>query len=252
MRIVVWPSVISQPAAPRCVRRTRAPGLRARVMLRARGEMAIASAAAPGISGAAGDLPRLDQLDPHVVGRLHERDARAVRILDRPLEQAGAEPLEPLDVGFEVRRVEAEMLEAVVRARVARAQALVGARAGDVDVHAAVLALAADEAIAEHPRLVARDLEVERSHVPVGRLARIGRLEMDVVDPECHDRCPPSLTAISCSRLPRARAASGCAFSLWNVVQDLCIYTRNRGCDDGSTGWADDPHHGRGARDRRG
>jgi len=82
--------------------------------------MAIASAAAPGISGAAGDLPRLDQLDPHIVGRLHERDARAARILDRSLEQAGAEPLEPLDIGFEMRRVEAEVLEAVVRARVAR------------------------------------------------------------------------------------------------------------------------------------
>src|SRR5512132_2469401 len=160
MRIVLRPSVISQPAAPRCVRRTReprAPVLRARVMLRARGAMAIASAAAAGVAGAAGDLPRLDQLDPHVVGRLQERDARAVRILDRPFEEPGAELLEPLDVGFEVRRVEAEVLEPVMHARVTRAQTLVGARAGDVHVHAAVLALAADEAIAEHPCLVARD-----------------------------------------------------------------------------------------------
>src|SRR5258705_12610077 len=99
--------------------------------------MAIASAAAPGISGAAGDLPRLDQLDPHVVGRLHERDARAVRILDRSLEQAGAEPPEPLGGGFEMRRGEAETLEAGARARVARAHAPVGARAGVVRVHAA-------------------------------------------------------------------------------------------------------------------
>src|SRR5258705_13988374 len=34
---------------------------------------------------------------------------------------------------------------------------------------------------------------------------------------------------MSCSHLPRPRAASGCAFSLWNVVQDLCIYTRSGG-----------------------
>src|SRR5262245_28296849 len=203
MRIVVWPSVISQPAAPRCVRRTRAfrrAGLRACVMRRVPGLMATASAAAEWLAGAraAGDLAGLDQLDPHVVGRLHERDAPSVRHLDRPLEQAGAEPLEPPDIGLEIHRVEAEVLEAVMGAGVAGAQALVSARAGDVDVHAAVLALAADEAIAEHPGLVARDLEVERPHVPLGRLARIWCLEMDVIDPECHGRCPPSLTAISC------------------------------------------------------
>src|SRR4029453_11976733 len=138
MRIVVAPSVISQPAAPRCVRRTRAlpaPGLGARVLRPPRGLMAIASAAAEGLAGAAGDLPRLDQLDPHVVRRLHERDARAVRVLNWSFGGGGAEPLEPFDVGFEVHRVEAEVLEAVVRARVAGAQALVGARAGDVDGH---------------------------------------------------------------------------------------------------------------------
>src|SRR5215510_2414417 len=92
MRIVVWPSVISQPAAPRCVRRTRAlrrAGLRARVMRRVPGLMATASAAAEWLAGAraAGDLAGFDQLDPHVVGRLHERDARAVRNLDRPLDR---------------------------------------------------------------------------------------------------------------------------------------------------------------------
>src|SRR6185436_10353610 len=160
MRIVVWPSVISQPAAPRCVRRTRAPrapGPRACVMRRVPGLMATPSAAAEwlGRAGAAGDLPGLDQLDAHVVRRLHERDAPAVRHLDRALEQTGSQPLEPPDVGLEVRRVEAEVLEAVMGAGVAGAQALVGARARDVDVHAAVLALAADEAIAEHPGFVA-------------------------------------------------------------------------------------------------
>src|SRR5881628_1092435 len=87
---------------------------------------------------------------------------------------------------LEVRRVEAEVLEPVVGARVARAQALAGARAGDVHGHPAVLALAADEAIAEHARLVAHDLEVEGSHVPLGRLPRIGRLQVDVVDAERH------------------------------------------------------------------
>src|SRR5258705_3851483 len=38
---------------------------------------------------------------------------------------------------------------------------------------------------------------------------------------------------MSCSHLPRPRAASGCAFSLWNVVQDLCIYTRSGGATMG-------------------
>src|SRR5262245_27923649 len=121
MRIVVWLSVISQPAAPRCVRRTRAtraPGLRARVMRPARRAMTAAPAAAEGLAGAAGDVPGFDQLDAHVVGRLHEGNAPAVWDLDRPLEQAGAQSLEPPDVGLEVRRIEAEMLEAVVCARV--------------------------------------------------------------------------------------------------------------------------------------
>src|SRR5262245_1395831 len=162
MRTVVSPSVISQPAAPRCVRRiraSRATGLRARVMRPARAVMAVTSAAAEGLAGAAGDLPGLDQLDPHVVGRLHESNAPAVWNLDRPLEQAGTQSLEPPDVGLEIRRIEAEVLEAVMRARVARAQTLVGAGSGDIDVHAAVLALAADEAVPERACLIARDLE---------------------------------------------------------------------------------------------
>src|SRR5262245_41090680 len=88
-------------------------------------------------------------------------------------------------------RVEAEVLEAMVRHRVAGAEALVGARAGDVDRDAAVLALTADEAIAEHPRLVADDLELERLLVPLGGLARIRCFQVDVVDPERHGSCLP-------------------------------------------------------------
>src|SRR5262249_1583934 len=119
MRIVVWPSVISTPAAPRCVRRTRAlrrAGLRARVMRRVPGLMATASAAAEWLAGAraAGDLAGFDQLDPHVVGRLHERDARAVRNLDRPLEQAGAGPPQPPDIWLEIHPAEAQVLRARV------------------------------------------------------------------------------------------------------------------------------------------
>src|SRR5262245_66594597 len=93
----------------------------------------------------AGDLPRLDQLEPDIVRSPHERDARAVGHLDRSLQQASAKAFEPLDVGLQLRGVEAEVLEPVVRARVARAEALAGARAGDVDGNAAVLALAAHE-----------------------------------------------------------------------------------------------------------
>src|SRR5213594_626189 len=179
VRITRWPSVISQPAAPRCVSRTSAPR-------RSRFTRCPAMTASAAAARSAGHLPRLDQLDPDVVGRPHEGDTRPVGNLYRPFQQAGAEALEPRDVGLEVRRVEAEVLEPVVGARVARAQALAGARAGDVHGHPAVLALAADEAIAEHARLVAHDLEVEGSHVPLRRLPRIGRLQVDVVDAERH------------------------------------------------------------------
>src|SRR5438552_18647143 len=119
--------------------------------------MAAASAAAAGDA----DLARLDQLDARVVGRPHERDPRTVGILDRPFQQPGAQSLEPLDVGLEVGRVEPEVLEAVVGAGIAGAELLTRARAGDVDRHPAVLALAADEPIAEDAGVVARDLEVE-------------------------------------------------------------------------------------------
>src|SRR5438128_10417169 len=112
--------------------------------------MAIASAAARGAR-----LPRLDQLDPDVVGRPHERDPWAVGDLDRPLQQAGAEALQPLDVGLEVRRVESEVLEPVVGARVAGAQALTRARPRAGHAHAAALARAADEAMPENARLLA-------------------------------------------------------------------------------------------------
>src|SRR5438128_2932551 len=176
-----WPSVISQPAAPRCVSRTSAPGplrfTRARAMT--------ASAAAAGAA-----LARLDQLDPDVVGRPHERDARPVRDLDGPLQEASAQALEPLDVGLEVRGVEPEVLEPVVGARVPRPEALARARTRDGHAHSAVLALAADEAVAEDARLVAHDLEVEGPHVPLRGLPRVGRLQVDVVDAERHDAPP--------------------------------------------------------------
>src|SRR5262245_16157422 len=57
----------------------------------------------------------LDQLDPAIVRRPQERDAGAVRDLGGAFEEAGAQALEPGDVGLEMLGVEAEMLEAVVR-----------------------------------------------------------------------------------------------------------------------------------------
>src|SRR5262249_1819739 len=102
-------------------------------------------------AGAAGDGPALDQLHAHVVGGLDEAAARGVGDLARPLQQAGAEPFEALDVRLEVVRVEAEVLEAVVGGGVTGAQPLVGAGARDVD-RGAVLALAAHEAVAEYTR----------------------------------------------------------------------------------------------------
>src|SRR5438445_4424245 len=131
--------------------------------------MLLATAARP-----APDLARLHQLEPRVVGPLQERDPRTVGNLDRALEEPGAEAGQPRDVGLDVRRVEAEVLEAVVRRGIARAELLVGPRARDVDRDAAVGALAPHEAVAEHPRLVAGDLEVERGNVPLGGLAGIG------------------------------------------------------------------------------
>src|SRR5262245_16355786 len=150
----------------------------------------LSSAISAAAAGAAGDPARLHQLEPRVVRTLQERDATAVRELDRPFEQPGTEAGQACDVGLHVDGIEAEVLEAVVRHRVALPQALVGARAGNVHVDAAVGALAADEAVAEHAGLVAGDLEVERAHVPLGGLARIGRLEMDVVDPVAHGILP--------------------------------------------------------------
>src|SRR2546427_1715564 len=114
-----WPSVLSRPAAPGGVSRTSGP----RLLRFTRARAMTASAAAAGAA-----LARLDQLDPDVVGRPHECDARPVRDLDGPLQQAGAQALEPLDVGLEVRGVEPEVLEPVVAARVARPAALAPAR----------------------------------------------------------------------------------------------------------------------------
>src|SRR6266446_4597264 len=83
------------------------------------------------ISGAAardGGLAPLDQLEADVVGGLDEADARSARNLDRPFQQLRAQPLEPLDVGLQILGVEAEVLEAVMRPGVARAELLVRAR----------------------------------------------------------------------------------------------------------------------------
>src|SRR5262249_16960053 len=144
----IFTQVASGGARRRFLRRTPRRGSRtsaSHVLPIKLGPGARASAAAA--VRAASDLPRLDQLEPDVVGRPHECDPRSVRDLDRPLQQAGAEAFEPLDVGLEVRRVEAEVLDPVVSARVARAEALAGAGARDVHRDAAVLALAADEPV---------------------------------------------------------------------------------------------------------
>src|ERR1700694_3152493 len=100
----------------------------------------------------AGDAARFDQLETGVVRALEERDARAAGVLDRPFEQFRAETGEARDVGLEVDGVEAEVLEAVMGHRVAIAEALVGARAGDVHVDPAVGALATQEPITEDSR----------------------------------------------------------------------------------------------------
>src|SRR5215472_8003761 len=118
---------------------------------------------------------------------MQEGDAAAVGKLDGPLQELGAQLFEAPDVRFDIRGVEAEVLEAEVRGGVSRLERLARAGTGDVHGHAAVHALAADEAVPEHPRLVVDDLEVERPHVPLGGAAGIRGLQVDVVDPVCHD-----------------------------------------------------------------
>src|SRR5262245_55152464 len=110
---------------PRVVPSARASGAR-------RWPDALSAAAA----GDRGLLRRLDQLDPRVVGATDERDPRAVGDLDGALEHRAAERAQPGDVRVEVRRVEAEVLEPVVRHGVARSEALVGSRTRDVHGHA--------------------------------------------------------------------------------------------------------------------
>src|SRR6185369_692339 len=179
--------------------------------------------AAVGVVGAAGDrLAAFDQFDAAVVGSFQERDAGAAGVLDRALEQLGAELLEAGDVRFQVLGVEAEVLEAVVGVGVAGAELLVGAGARDVDRHAAVLALAADEAVAEHAGLVADDLEGERLLVPLGGLARVGGLQVNVVDPERHGDLlsgerPCRRGKITAARAPAPRRprAEATNFSVW-------------------------------------
>src|SRR5262249_59115966 len=78
----------------------------------------------------------------------------------------------------------------MMRGGVARPELLVRAGARDVDGHAAVLARAADEAVAEHARLVADDLEIEGADVPLRGLAGIRSLQVDVIDAERHGGSP--------------------------------------------------------------
>src|SRR5262249_57878607 len=78
----------------------------------------------------------------------------------------------------------------MMRGGVARPELLVRAGARDVDGHAAVLARAADEAVAEHARLVADDLEIEGADVPLRGLAGIRSLQVDVIDAERHGGPP--------------------------------------------------------------
>src|SRR5262249_1869352 len=139
------------------------------------------------LAAAARNLTRLYELHARVVGRMQEGDAAAVGKLDGPFQELGAQLFEAPDVRLDVRGVEAEVLEADVRGGVSRLERLARAGTGDVHGHAAVHALAADKAVPEHPRLVVDDLEIERPHVPLRGAARIRGLQVDVVDPVCHD-----------------------------------------------------------------
>src|SRR5262249_56652527 len=93
-----------------------------------------------------------------------------------------AEASEPPDVRLDVRGVKAAVLEAAACGGIRGLEGLAGAGTGDVHGHAAVHALATDEAVAEHARLVVDDLEVERADVPLSRAAWIRGLQGDVGD----------------------------------------------------------------------
>src|SRR5262249_37847412 len=143
-----WWSWSSSPAitrpSPLCSSPSRCPCRRTRPRPSERAALA----------AAARDLARLHQLHARVVGRPQEGDAAAVAEPDGPVEELGAQLLQPPDVRLDVRGVEAEVLEAEVRGGVPGLERLARARSGDVHGHPAVHALAADEAVAEHARLV--------------------------------------------------------------------------------------------------
>ena len=92
----------------------------------------LTSVAPPGTGASPSAAPtgdaanRFDQLDAGVVGAAHEGDPRAVRDLDRPLEERAAELRQARNVRVQVRRVEAEVLDAVVRGRIPGAKLLAG------------------------------------------------------------------------------------------------------------------------------
>ena len=129
----------------------------------------------------AGAFGRLNQLDADIIGSVQEGYPRTVRHLHGTFLQFRAELAEAGDVGFEVGALEGDVLQAVMRRGVAGTKLLVRTRARDGD-REAVLGGTADEAIAEHARLIAHDLEGERLLPPLGGFARVGRLDVDVVD----------------------------------------------------------------------
>jgi hypothetical protein len=72
-------------------------------------------------------------LNPQIVRSTHECHARTSRYLDRTLEQLRAKFLEPRDIDSDVLAVEAEVLEAEMNGRSARARRLTSSRPGNVD-----------------------------------------------------------------------------------------------------------------------
>src|SRR5262250_251842 len=166
---------------------------------------------------------------------MQEGDAAAVGKLNGPFQELGAQLFEAPDVRLDVRGVEAEMLEAEVRRGVSGLERLASAGTGDVHGHAAVHALAADEAVSEHPRLVVDDLEVERPHVPFGGATGIRGLQVDVVDPVCHDASSGLLEqelatlAFPITSVPVVRSGSTA------VMVSTGVQNMPRGCPTGSS-----------------
>src|SRR4029078_13305483 len=140
-------------------------------------------------------LARLDQLEADVIGSGQERKPGAIGHLRWPFLQLGTKPLKTRDVGVDILGVDGKMLEAEAGRSAAGAQRFAGASVGEGDQHAALLRTAAHEAVAEYARLVAEDFEAECYDPPIRGLARVGGLDVNVVDPERHE-APRSLRLI--------------------------------------------------------